>query len=244
MDDSTWAVMMDYAGGGNSHLREDDPLVGMFQPLVQASRTNSGLVVGQLGQSLDGRIATESGHSRYINGHVALCHLHRLRALVQAVVIGAGTARADDPQLTVRHCTGPSPARVVIDPRGTIAPGARVWADDGTRQIVFGGRADLPRRVKRIAVPAAGFGPAFMLGALRDLGLVRVLVEGGAATVSQFVAAEALDALHLLVGPIIIGSGPAGLTLPRIETLRDAVRPTVATHVFAGGDVLFHCRFH
>ena len=78
------------------------------------------LVVGQIGQSLDGRIATESGHSKYINGPAGLVHLHRLRALVDAVVVGVGTAIADDPQLTVRRVAGPQPARVVIDPKGRL----------------------------------------------------------------------------------------------------------------------------
>src|SRR5262245_63117546 len=67
------------------------------------------VVVGQFGQSIDARIATPTGHSHYINGAAGLAHLHRLRALVDAVVVGIGTAVADDPQLTVRHVAGPSP---------------------------------------------------------------------------------------------------------------------------------------
>src|ERR1700724_2841335 len=93
------------------------------------------VVVGQFGQSLDGRVATESGHSHYINGPAGLAHLHRLRALVDAVVVGVGTALADDPQLTVRHVAGPNPARIVIDPRGRIAAGARLFARGGARRL-------------------------------------------------------------------------------------------------------------
>ena len=74
------------------------------------------VVIGQLGQSLDGRIATPTGASKYINGKEALAHLHRIRAKVDAVIVGVGTAIADDPQLTTRHVPGPSPVRVVIDP--------------------------------------------------------------------------------------------------------------------------------
>ena len=70
----------------------------LFGPL-RTGATDDLVVVGQIGQSLDGRIATESGHSKYINGPAGLDHLHRLRALVDAVVIGVGTALADDPQL-------------------------------------------------------------------------------------------------------------------------------------------------
>src|SRR5262249_59875864 len=94
------------------------------------------VIVGQLGQSLDGRIATNSGHSKYINCEAGLDHLHRLRALMDAVVIGGGTALADDPQLTVRRVFGPNPARGILDPPGRLGPNARVLTDDGTRPLV------------------------------------------------------------------------------------------------------------
>ena len=74
--------------------------------------------------------------THYINGESGLIHLHRLRALVDAVVIGVGTAIADDPQLTVRRVEGPNPARVVIDPNGRLPSAARLLAADGTRRLV------------------------------------------------------------------------------------------------------------
>src|SRR3954454_19347186 len=77
-------------------------------------------VVAQLGQSLDGRIATSTGASRSINGTCALDHLHRLRAHVDAVIVGVGTVIADNPMLTVRRVPGPNPARVFIDPHGRL----------------------------------------------------------------------------------------------------------------------------
>src|SRR6188474_1218348 len=95
------------------------------------------VVVGQIGQSIDGRIATVTGHSKYINGPAGLAHLHRLRALVDAVLIGIGTAVADDPLLTVRRCAGPSPARIILDPRGRLSPDAKVLSDDGIRRLVI-----------------------------------------------------------------------------------------------------------
>src|SRR3954469_6444931 len=116
------------------------------------------VVVGQIGQSIDGRIATVTGHSKYINGPAGLAHLHRLRALVDAVLVGIGTAVADDPQLTVRRVPGPSPARIVLDPRGRLPPDARVLTADGIRRIVItaegvpaaapgnGGIAEIPGR--------------------------------------------------------------------------------------------------
>lgn len=236
MDAESWAALL--AGG-------PAPATGpgaALAPLAAARAAGRGLVVGQLGLSLDGRIATETGDSHYINGAEARAHLHRLRALTDAVLVGAGTARADDPQLTVRHCTGPAPARVVIDPRGTVGADARVWAADGCRRLVFGGAADLPAGVERLALPAGGLTPAAILSALAARGLTRVLVEGGADTLARFLDAGALDALHLLYGPVIIGSGRAGLTLPPIARLSDALRPQTTAHVFADGDVLIACR--
>src|SRR5215469_16431118 len=100
-----------------------------FGPL-RAGAVDELVVVGQFGQSLDGRVATETGHSHYINGPEGLAHLHRLRALVDV-----GTAIADDPQLTVRHVVGPCPARAVVDPRGRIGAGARLFSADGAGRL-------------------------------------------------------------------------------------------------------------
>src|SRR5881397_1324543 len=108
----------------------------VFGPLRKGT-VDDLVIVGQIGQSLDGRIATESGHSKYINGPAGLLHLHRLRALMDAVVVGVGTAIADDPQLTVRQVAGPHPARVVIDPNGRLPASARAFRDDGVRRLVI-----------------------------------------------------------------------------------------------------------
>ena len=118
-----------------------DPWQDLFGPL-RASGKGGMIVVGQIGQSLDGRIATPTGHSHYVNGDDGLAHLHRLRALVDAVVVGIGTVLADDPQLTVRRVSGPHPARVVIDPNGKLPRNARVLADDGVRRIVITAEGD------------------------------------------------------------------------------------------------------
>src|SRR5215475_3588663 len=112
------------------------PWQEIFGPLRHGIRDDL-VVVGQFGQSIDARIATTTGHSHYINGAAGLAHLHRLRALVDAVLVGIGTAVADDPQLTVRHVAGPSPARVVVDPRGRMPANARLLAHDGIRRLVI-----------------------------------------------------------------------------------------------------------
>ena len=215
-----------------------------FGPL-RAGTVDDLVVVGQLGQSLDGRIATPTGHSHYINGPAGLNHLHRLRALVDAVVVGIGTTLADDPRLTVRRVEGPHPARVVIDPGGRLKATARLLADDGVQRLVIGastGRDPLPHGVEVVTLPRVDgrIDPAAILAALAERGLKRTLIEGGADTVSRFLAARCLDRLHVVVAPIILGSGRSGLALPPIERADQAMRLSVQVHRL-DDEVLFDC---
>jgi diaminohydroxyphosphoribosylaminopyrimidine deaminase / 5-amino-6-(5-phosphoribosylamino)uracil reductase len=200
------------------------------------------VVVGQIGQSLDGRIATETGHSHYINGPAGIAHLHRLRALVDAVVVGVGTATADDPQLTVRHVTGPNPVRVVIDPNGRLPGKAKLLAADGVRRLIVTASAAtvLPAGIEIVTLPTTGgrIEPSAILAALAERGLRRILIEGGADTVSRFLSADCLDRLHVVVAPIILGSGRPGITLPPIDRADQALRAPVRTHRL-GDEVLF-----
>src|SRR4029450_12502720 len=108
----------------------------LFGPLRNGT-VDDLVMVGQLGQSLDGRVATATGHSKYINCPAGIEHLHRLRSLVDIVVVGVGTAIADNPQLTVRHVPGPQPARAVIDPNGRLRSDAKLFAEDGSRRLLI-----------------------------------------------------------------------------------------------------------
>lgn len=211
---------------------------GVFAALAAARAAGRPLALAQLGQSLDGRIATPAGDSHYVNGRAAIAVLHRLRAAVDAVVVGAGTAASDDPRLTVRHAEGPNPARVLIDPRRRAGAALRMLAP-GARRVVFGPPLAVdPAGVECIAGECP---PAAILAALAARGLARVLVEGGADTVSRFVAADALDRLVVFVAPLVIGAGPIGLSLPPVEPLAAARRPAARVTVLADGDVMFDC---
>jgi riboflavin-specific deaminase-like protein len=216
----------------------------LFEPL-RAGRVDDLVVVAQVGQSLDGRIATASGHSKYINGPAGLAHLHRLRSLVDAVVVGVGTALADDPQLTVRRVEGPNPARVVVDPNGRLPASAKVFAEDGVRRLIVTteGRGYAPiAGVEVLALPVTGrrIAPAAILAELAKRGLRRILIEGGADTVSTFLAAGCLDRLHVIVAPIILGAGRASFILPAIERADQARRLPVRAHQL-DDEVLFDC---
>src|SRR4051794_8321533 len=190
-EDMTDQVEPDNPGGNAHHWfqvpidfrRGTEPLPqpweDRFGPLRQGA-VDDLVVVGQIGQSVDGRIATVTGHSKYINGPAGLAHLHRLRAVVDAVLVGIGTAVADDPQLTVRRVAGPNPARIVLDPRGRLPADARVLTPDGARRIVItaeGVRPSVPKDVEIVAIPARGgeIAPAAILNALAERGVRRIL---------------------------------------------------------------------
>ena len=212
---------------------------------LRRARGGMPVVIGQLGQSLDGRIATPTGASKYINGREALRHLHRLRAGVDAVVIGVGTALADDPRLTTRHVEGPNPVRVVIDPTGRMR-GDLSLLGDAAAPVISVCREGVapPRGAEALALPCDGEGaiaPEAIIGALAGRGLTRLLVEGGAGTLARFLDAGVVDELHLMVAPIVLGSGKTGLNLAPIETLDQALRPSVRTMYFRDGDMLCIC---
>ena len=216
----------------------------LFGPLC-AGTVDDLVVVGQVGQSLDGRVATATGHSKYINCPAGIEHLHRLRALVDIVVVGVGTALADNPQLTVRQVAGPQPARAVVDPRGRLGANAKLFADDGVRRLFIttdGSRATPPPGVEVITLPAedGNIAPSAIVASLAAAGMRRILIEGGADTVSRFIAARCLDRLHVNVAPVILGAGGPGIELPPLERADQAHRMPVRVHKIED-DVLFDC---
>lgn len=239
---TSWANLVEALSNNTTPLASE--WTALFNPL-RAGTQDDLMVVGQLGQTLDGRIATITGQSKYINGPAGLTHLHRLRAVVDAVVVGVGTAVADDPRLNVRLVTGKNPARVVIDPKARLRPDALVWTADGTRRIVIvadNATANTPPGVEVISIASHNgkLAPADILKALCANGIRRILIEGGADTVSRFMQAGCLDRLHVIVAPIIMGSGRPGFSLPAIEHMDQAVR--IKMHSYPLEDeMLFDC---
>jgi diaminohydroxyphosphoribosylaminopyrimidine deaminase / 5-amino-6-(5-phosphoribosylamino)uracil reductase len=221
----------------------NDSIMAALRPLDEVS-AGAPIVIAQLGQSLDGRIATPTGASKYINGPIALDVLHHLRARVDAVVVGVGTVIADDPLLTVRRVPGRSPARVIIDPNGRLPSASQCLRDDGPPTYVIRntGNCDLsPCEILEVPQVDGGLCPHAIVTALHERGMTRILIEGGAVTVSRFIAAGAVDRLYLLVAPMLLGSGTTGLQLPPIDQLDEALRPRTRSYSLEGGDVLFDC---
>lgn len=213
-------------------------------PEDELTLSNRLVVFGQLGQTLDGRIACVNGVSRYINGTDALDHLHALRAKVDAVVVGVGTVIADDPQLTVRRCDGASPRAVVIDPRRRTPADARLHQCSDRPPLFIRTEGDAHGENEIGVAPApggAGIAPADIVRALAERGYRRLLIEGGASTLSHFIQSRAIDRLHILMAPIILGSGVTGINLEPVDSLDGALRPDVKLTRFRDGDILYEC---
>jgi diaminohydroxyphosphoribosylaminopyrimidine deaminase/5-amino-6-(5-phosphoribosylamino)uracil reductase len=222
-------------------------LIDLYLPICSAT-VRRPVTVGHLGQSLDGFIATHTGESQYVTGEQNIVHLHRMRALCDAVVVGAGTVAADDPQLTTRHVEGPSPVRVVLDPTRRLTDQYRVFSDESADTIYVCGKSFAPAgeaQFGRATVVTIDDGPSGMdvgaiLRLLRARGCHRIFVEGGGVTVSMFLDAKLLDRLQIAIAPLLIGDGRPAIRLPARTALSDCHRPRY--RVFRmGADVLFDC---
>lgn len=187
----------------------------------------------KLATSLDGRIATASGESRWITGEPARRAVHRLRAEHDAVLVGAETALADDPELTVRlpGWSGRQPARVVLDSRQRLSPGgklARTAREIPTYVVATG--APEPRLtdagVRVLTVPAVGEERPELKSVAQVLeleGLSRIFVEGGGQVAASFLRCGLVDALEWFRAPIVIGGeGRPGVGALAVAALVEA----------------------
>lgn len=233
----------------SSAQSEDAMLCALYGPLCSVA-LDEGFAIAHLAQSLDGRIATVGGVSRWLSGDEDLLHTHRMRALADAVVVGVSTVLYDDPQLTVRRCAGPHPVRVVIDPEFRLDGSQRVFTDPVAPTLlivaadrVMGRQALGHAQVISLERDAGGdLNPAAIRRVLAARGLRWLFIEGGGTTVSRFLRAGALDRLQLTIAPVILGSGRPALQLPVIEDLRDSLRP-VTRQFRLGIDTLVECVF-
>ncbi|MBL0919302.1 MAG: RibD family protein [Hydrogenophaga sp.] len=234
-------------------------LFDLYKPLLDArsAATATPWVVAQMGQSLDGFVATTTGDSYYVNGAHSLVHLHRLRALCDAVLVGAGTVAIDNPQLTTRRVYGANPVRVLLDPDARLDGHARalhdgqaltLWVCDALHAATARSRLGVATAAEVLPVEGLldgmnghedpGAGVHRVVAALAARGLRVLFVEGGGVTVSRFFAAGVLQRLHLSVAPVLVGEGRRGLRVPARAVMADCPRPP-ARMVVLGDDMLW-----
>ncbi|MFD0145010.1 MULTISPECIES: bifunctional diaminohydroxyphosphoribosylaminopyrimidine deaminase/5-amino-6-(5-phosphoribosylamino)uracil reductase RibD [unclassified Streptomyces] len=195
--------------------------------------------------TLDGRIAAADGTSRWITSADSRADVHRLRAEADAVVVGSGTARTDDPHLAVRGVEGAvQPLRVVVDTEASaVKPGARVL-DDAARTVIAvaddvppENTAHFPETWRLPRAPGGGLDIPGLLAALHGQGVRSVLLEGGPTLAGAFVAAGAVDQVVGYLAPVLLGAGPNALAEAGISTITDALRLDVTETVRIGPDL-------
>lgn len=249
------------AGRGIARLRAagidlnvtDDPealrLIEGFRMRVTEGRP---FVTVKVAQTLDGFAATASGDSRWVTGEAARAHVHRLRAASDAVLVGSGTARADDPALTIRHgATGVQPLRVVLDRRASLPPSLRLFSDGfaGRTVAVLGDGAPDPAyavstvraREARDQLDLHAVFAALAAGdGLPDgRGVNTVLVEAGPTLAGALLAENLVDRLMVYVAPKLIGDGLRALPVPPAAAMAEAHTLSRWRHESLGDDVLF-----
>ncbi len=231
-------------------LAPDDPrrdLLELYLPICSATERKP-IILGHLGQSLDGFIATSSGDSCFVTGPQNILHLHRLRALCDAVIVGARTVETDNPRLTTRLVSGNNPLRVVLDPRSRLPASHHIFSDGDAKTLRVIGKgasgsvrtSHLRDNVLEVECDGNALDLKDLVRKLHVRGCWRIFVEGGGVTVSSFLEAGLLDRLHIAVAPLLIGEGrPAVRMAPRLR-LKDCLK--VHPRIYrTGEDVLFDC---
>ena len=198
-------------------------------------------------QSLDGRIATRSRSGCWLSGPLATRFAHELRAASGAVIVGSGTALADDPLLTVRHVDGPQPIRVLLDARARVPTLARLFTDRTSPTIHAtctserSGRAVAPH-VERWVLPpnpaGEGVDLRLLLARLWQRGAHSVLVEGGGRVLTSFLRAGLVDRIVMSVAPLVLGAGVDAIGNLDVERLDQAFRFTPQRVFQLGEDVM------
>ena len=189
---------------------------------ILAKEKERAIVVAHFAQTLDGKIATENGDSKWIGNKENLQHAHRMRALCKGVAVGSKTLEIDAPKLTVRHVRGTDPVRIII---GNPPPVFDSLLESSTAAIhVFCSKdlAKLPNiNYHYLSSEDGMICPKEILQKLYRLNIFSVYIEGGASTTSYFFEKRAIDILQLHIAPILFGSGTNGIQLPIINKVKE-----------------------
>ncbi|MFB6519268.1 bifunctional diaminohydroxyphosphoribosylaminopyrimidine deaminase/5-amino-6-(5-phosphoribosylamino)uracil reductase RibD [Streptomyces sp. NPDC056401] len=243
------------ASGGGATLRAAgiDTAAGLLSEEAEAGnaawltsvRLGRPYILWKYAATLDGRIAAADGTSRWISSPESRADVHRLRAESDAVVVGSGTLRADDPHLAVRGIDGftaaDQPLRVVLDTHATIRPTARVLDEAAPTLIAVAEDADTRHlagvELARLPYDKYGISVDALLRELYGRGIRSVLLEGGPTLAGAFIAAGAVDKVVGYLAPVLLGAGPLALADAGIGTLADALRLRITETVRIGTDI-------
>ena len=190
-------------------------------PLLLKNNNN---FIGQIGQSLDGKIALNNGSSHYINEKESITYLHCLRSISDGVLVGVNTIIKDNPLLTTRKIKGPNPIRLIIDPTLKLTNKYKIFKDDN-KNIIFTNSSKEKKFINTTIVkfPKKNF-TQNIYDYLKKTSLQTILIEGGPTTLSHFIELKLLNYMQFIISPTIIGSGIDSVKLKPISDLKNALR--------------------
>ena len=197
-------------------------ILNILPPIL---RKNKKLVIAQIGQSIDGRIALNNGNSHYINNPKSIIYLHCLRSISDAIIVGSNTIKKDNPLLTTRKIKGTNPKRIIIDGSLSLNNKYKIF-NDGNENIIFT-KSNKNIRLNNstiIRLKEKNFTKNFITH-IKKLKCKNILVEGGSKTISELINNKYIDILQFMIAPILIGSGINSLNLKEISNLNKAIRP-------------------
>ncbi|WP_158525392.1 RibD family protein [Glaciecola sp. KUL10] len=205
----------------------------LYAPLAVAQWLQQDLpfILVHMAQSLDGKVCTKSGSSKWIGNQENLIHAHRIRALVDGVLVGAKTARSEKPSLNVRHVKGPNPARIILcnspthlDELPNIENMKNYLICNALHKNKMHRERLAFKHVKQICYHeiASNTGMSDCLVQLKREGIHSILVEGGPTTVKTFMQTNTINWLQLHIAPMVFGSGQAFVDLPEISSVNQA----------------------
>ncbi|NBC83497.1 MAG: hypothetical protein GVY19_08955 [Bacteroidetes bacterium] len=209
-----------------------------------AKKQQSTYAISHFAQSLDGKIATYTGESKWIGGDENLVHAHRMRALCDAILIGGNTLQRDHPKLTVRHVDGNNPIKIVVG--NSDYPFESVLSSQD-KTVFFTTHNGIDKKGLDVVICENKNGfihPDEILKQLYALNIYSVYIEGGAYTTSQFLLNHALNEIQLYLAPSIMGSGIANFTLPAIGGIDEAIRFTHHRFFNMGTGIMFAGRLN
>ena len=190
-------------------------------PLLLKNNSN---LIGQIGQSIDGKIALNNGKSHYINEKESIIYLHCLRSISDGVLVGVNTIIKDNPLLTTRKIKGQNPTRLIIDPSLKLTNKYKIFKDNN-KNIIFTNSSKKKKLYNTTIVkfPKKNF-TLSIYKYLKKTSLKTILIEGGPTTLSHFIELKLLNYMQFIISPTIIGSGIDSLKLKPITNLKNAIR--------------------
>jgi len=246
-------IMRDHGIETTTGVLQDECL-RLNERYFKYTTTGIPFVTVKYAQTFDGRIASATGHSRWISSDASLTFAHRLRSYHDAVMVGIGTVLADDPDLTVRHVRGRDPLRVVIDPHLKIPSDARLLCnqersrtlvicgthcDRGTRSLLTDGG------IESVVIPEGDDGSISVTACLTMLGergISSLLVEGGSRIITSFMKDRLVDRLIAITAPKILGRGVEAVGNLDILKVDDSIGLDIERIRRKGPDIIIEAR--